>query len=201
MRPILSCATFILSVPFLLFSGEPKSPAPVTVVLDFDQPHSEKSLQAMQGETQAILSESGIHLDWQFRSNQAKQPEFPDVVVVKMKGKCSMDLFPMPLDERGPLAFTYRSDGEMLPFSEVQCDRIRQSIRRVMTGKEYKQGDEILGRALGRVLAHEMYHIFAHNKEHSQEGVTKERLSASQLIAERLQFSHEATERIQVNKK
>jgi hypothetical protein len=100
-----------------------------------------------------------------------------------------MDSFPALLDERGPLAFTFTTDGRILPFGEVKCDRLRDSIKTAMSGADYKQGNQLLGRAMGRVLAHELYHMLAQSKGHAKGGVARESLSARQLIAEQLDFS------------
>ncbi|OYW08704.1 MAG: hypothetical protein B7X34_08155, partial [Acidobacteriia bacterium 12-62-4] len=107
----------------------------------------------------------------------------------KMTGRCEMDAFPALLDERGPLAFTFTTDGRILPFGEVKCDRLRESIKTVMNGGHYSQGNQLLGRAMGRVLAHELYHIIARTKGHGKGGVAKESLSAHQLIADKLDLA------------
>jgi len=39
---------------------------------------------------------------------------------------------PVYLDERGPMAFTHTSDGEVLPFSEVLCDRVGVAAQSAM---------------------------------------------------------------------
>lgn len=40
-----------------------------------------------------------------------------------------MEPVPYRYDERGPLAFTHSVDGEILPFSEVACDKVRSSLQ------------------------------------------------------------------------
>src|SRR5713226_9384363 len=91
----------------------------VTVLLDFDQPHSDDSVRAMRAEAQHLLTGSGIDLDVKLRSEVPANAEFSDVLVFKMTGRCTMDLTPVDLtpvdltpvdpapillDERGPLA-------------------------------------------------------------------------------------------------
>lgn len=89
-------------------------------------------------------------------------------------------MLPMPVgalsDERGPLAMTYSSDGELLHFGEVECDRVRQSLQRVL-GKGYPEKRQAaLGMALGVVMAHEMYHVMANAKSHTGQGITTQSL-------------------------
>jgi hypothetical protein len=105
------------------------------------------------------------------------------MVVLKMSGECTMEAIPAVPDEMGlPLGMTYASDGEILPFGKVDCDRVRQSLQRVLTGG--RRDDVALGRALGRVVAHEMYHMLSHSKAHTASGITRKSLSPRDLAAE-----------------
>jgi hypothetical protein len=90
------------------------------------------------------------------------------------------------LDERGPFAFTHVTNGEILPFAEVACDRVQSSLRAKLAANV---SDEVLGRALARVVAHEIYHIIAKTPHHGDEGVARRGLSSGDLIAESAAFS------------
>jgi hypothetical protein len=58
-----------------------------------------------------------------------------------------------------------------------------------MWGGDFARKDELLGRALGRVLAHELVHMLTKSGEHSREGVQRPALSGKQLIADSLPLS------------
>jgi hypothetical protein len=169
---------------------------PVTVLLQFDQDHSNLSVEEMKRELEAIMGGAGLKFNFRLLRDVSNGDSFNDLVVVKFRGKCRMDHVPMLFDERGPLAFTHSSDGNILPFSEVECDRIRLSISSVMFGEDRKRADLLLGRALGRVVAHEIFHIVAQSKKHGQKGVAKTALSGSQLIADQLPLHKHDIERI-----
>ena len=49
---------------------------------------------------------------------------------------------------------------------------------------------------MGRVLAHEMYHMLAKDKHHTASGVTRESLSARDLTRDEVLFSTAAVESI-----
>lgn len=181
MRKLLTCAAILTC----LSAARAEDPN-VTVLLEFEQPHSSTSLLEMERETQTILKDSGLKLQFRMKQETPTDTVFQDVVVVRMKGQCKMDNFPVLLDERGPLAYTHTTDGEVLPFSEVQCDRIRRSINSAMVGGDRGRADQLFGRAMGRVLAHEMFHIFAQTGQHGKQGVAKTALSGSQLISDSL---------------
>jgi len=57
----------------------------------------------------------------------------------------------------------------------------------------------LLGRALGRVLAHEVVHILSKSGAHGRVGVAKTALSGSQLIAPELRLGAADLERIHVH--
>ncbi len=181
---MLRKALLLFFCPLFLFAENKE----VTIVMQFAEGFSPQALQEMQLEAERIVRKAGFNLAFKHRAEAAQQT-YNDLIFFKMSGRCEMDSFPALLDERGPLAFTFTTDGRILPFGEVKCDRLRDSIKTAMSGADYKQGNQLLGRAMGRVLAHELYHMLAQSKGHAKGGVARESLSARQLIAEQLDFS------------
>jgi hypothetical protein len=94
------------------------------------------------------------------------------------------------------MAFTYSTDGVVQPFSAVACDKVTSAIRPAMSGGDFAKADVLLGRALGRVLAHEVVHMLSKSGEHGRDGVAKTSLSGSQLIAPKLQLGAADLERM-----
>jgi len=171
--------------------GAPAEPNtdPLTIVFRFDGPYSGKSVLEMKRELGTILKDSGIQIDWRDQGDVSASDSFPNLVVVKFRGKCRMEPVPYLYDERGPLAFTYSTDGAVLPFSEIECDKVRSSLRSAMWGGDYKRSDMLFGRALARVLAHELYHVLAKTQSHATQGIAEKALSGAQLVSERLQLN------------
>jgi len=163
----------------------------LTVLVDFEQTPSNESFAEMSREVTHLLGRTGYRLDVQRRSQVADGAEFEDVALVRFKGSCRMSAFPYStfIDERGPLAWSHTVDGEVLPFSEVACDRIRRAVDGAVWGGQRGEREKLFGRALGRVLAHELFHIVARSSSHTKSGVFKESLSGAHLIADRLEFS------------
>jgi len=169
---------------------------PVTILLDFEKPHSQMSLQAMETEVSSLMKATGVAVEWQMKNELPPHVEFAELVVIKLTGYCMTETVPIPMDERGPLAFAHSTDGEVLPFGEVECDRVKTSLRRSLIGLDYRSGDLLLGRALGRILAHEMYHMLANDRKHTKSGVTRESLTADELTANHLDLAAKAVEEI-----
>ena len=188
MRPVWICAFacfFVLSA-----FGEG-----ITIVLDFQGPRSEQSVAEMKREFAGIMKDSTLRFDFRWRS-QASEEALTDLVLVRFTGKCVLEPVGYLYDERGPMAFTYSTDGIVQPFSEVACDKVTSAVRSAMAGSDFANADVLLGRALGRVLAHEVVHMLSKSGAHGRTGVAKSALSGSQLIAPELRLGPEDVERI-----
>lgn len=185
----------------LVLAALPAMSAPkssnLTVVLDFQGRYSPASVEAMKQETQAILKGAGLHLDWKSRE-EASQASSSDLVVVRFNGACELPPPPLydELGEIGPLASTYQTDGEVQPFSDVACDRVGAFVRSGLHGGDFKKGDLLIGRALGRVVAHELVHMLTGAKKHSRDGVFEPGLTVEQLVAGELPLSPADIERL-----
>ena len=188
MRLVSICAIACMAASPVFAEG-------ITIVLDFQGPRSEQSIAEMKREFAGIMKSSPLRFEFLTRA-EAAQTTAPDMVVVKFKGKCVFEPVPYLLDERGPMAFTYSTGGAVQPFSEVACDRVTQAMRSAMAGGDFAKADVLLGRALGRVLAHEVVHILTKSGQHGSAGVAKTALSGSQLIAPELRLEPEDLERI-----
>ncbi|HLH20267.1 MAG TPA: hypothetical protein VKX45_23780 [Bryobacteraceae bacterium] len=185
----------LLCVPALFAAVCAASAAEVTIVFDFDGPHSERSIEQMKREAGDILKEAGLRLEWR-ESGEAARGSYENLVVVHFKGKCMLEPVPMLYDERGPYAFTYNSDGAVLPYSEVECGHVTASVQTAMAGDDFGRPDFLMGRALGRVVAHELVHILTRSGVHGRDGVAQPAFSGRELIGAPLRLSREDVERL-----
>jgi hypothetical protein len=179
----------------MLGCGAILSAADVTVVLQFDGPQQERSVEQMKRETEQIVKDAGLRLEWRARDEVGREV-FPNLVVVRFKGKCVLEPVPALYDERGPFAFTYNADGQVLPFSEVDCNHVRASVQSAMGGDDFGRPDYLMGRALGRVVAHELVHILARTGSHGREGVAQPAFSGKDLIGPPLRLSRDDVDRL-----
>jgi hypothetical protein len=188
MRHVKICACLLAAIALPAIAKPPATGADVTVIVNFKSTFSAPAIQYMQREVELILKSSGVSLDWRSRS-EAADTTFNDLVVMTFKGACVFNPMPVLYDELGPYALTRTTGGEVQPFGEVDCDHVVSSLRTAMAGEDYGKADMLLGRALGRVVAHELVHMLTKSKVHGREGVEKAALSARQLIAETLPLS------------
>jgi hypothetical protein len=148
----------------------------------------------MERETARIALQAGIQVQFvDFREAAGRQ--FGDLVVFRMRGDC---VVPARATESGggALASAAFADGKVLPFGEVFCAKVGEALRRTMGGSDFARAELLLGRALGRVVAHELYHMAANTRHHGKDGIAKEALSARQLMSERLEFAEEDSARM-----
>ena len=192
-----SCFTPLLCVCFGCLTHAANSPS-IAVFVDFENAPSEETVSQMKTEVAAILHASGLDLDWRSLNNRADHETFLDLAVVRFTGWCqvrnpAMDSELGPAMERVPLATTAISDGHTLPFSDVRCDEVRRFLAPNLALANPRKRDAIYGKALGRVVAHELYHVFAATEKHSKAGVARESHSRRDLTGKRFRFSENET--------
>jgi hypothetical protein len=198
MRPVYACVCmwFGLVAPILANSPgdevdilpfHPASPD-VTVILDIKGQFSPDAIRQMQHEANRIIGSANIVLDWR-TVDEAAAGNFRDLVVFTFNGSCALNSGPVPQWAPGAYAFTHSADGEVQPFGEVDCDRVANSVKTASASEDRTNPDLLIGRALGRVVAHELVHMLTKSSEHGNEGVQKASLSGRQLISASLPLS------------
>jgi hypothetical protein len=195
MRPLPVC--LLLAISTLGRAAAPDVPPvpDVTVIVDVKGTYSEAAFREMRREAGQIVQSSGVRLGWKTRS-EAENATFNDLVVMTFRGACAFDPAAPIYDELGPLAITRTANGEVQPFGEVNCNRVGNAIRPAMFGEDYSKGDLLFGRALGRVVAHELVHMLTRSGQHAREGVQKAALSGKQLISTSLPLDADDVDRL-----
>ncbi len=156
--------------------------------MDFDSVPGQAAMSAMEQEVDKLLKPSGISLDWRLTRENRGDRTFASLVVLRFKGSCKADRAPEAGSDFGSfgeshtLASTKVADGKVLPFSEVQCDQVRSALRFLHPGAGLRERQLALGRALGRVVAHELYHIFARTTGHGAHGLAQPSQSLEDLV-------------------
>jgi hypothetical protein len=186
MRHLVASAVLLMTG-ITAFGRDPANGA--VVLLDFRDEFSAKAVEAMQSELTKLMKPAGLVFSYRLGSELGPDASPTDIIVVRFNGACRRDVLPPVFDERGAFAYTHVSNGEILPFAEVACDRVHSSVKS-LTGKLIaKVSDELLGRALARVVAHELYHIVTRTAHHGSEGVAARGLTSSDLVARNLSFA------------
>jgi hypothetical protein len=158
----------------------------IGVFFEFEGLPPQLTIDTMQREVQSIMGPAGLVFSWHPLGSPGSQSTFVDLVVVKFKGSCSGTLPPYmrngPGAEPVPLASTPVSDGHVLHFSEVRCDELRHYLSGAATLLNEDGRSRLYGRALGRIVSHEMWHIFAETEKHASGGVAQAWHSREELV-------------------
>ena len=170
----------------------------VAVFIDFESEPSEESVSEMKAEVSSILAPSGIILDWHSLAENFEFKSYPDLVVFKFHGSCqvrnpAMDSELGPAMEHIALASTSVESGHVLPFSDVRCDEIRRFLAQNLAGTKRPKRESMYGKALGRVVAHELFHMLAATEKHGKQGVARASHSRLDLTEKTFNFSDHET--------
>jgi hypothetical protein len=161
--------------------------APIALYSQFQQEPPAGVLQAIREELSSIMGPMGLRFEWRPLSMVRGQEVAVELAVITFKGHCDLSHFAPHATHSGPLGWTHISEGAILPFADIDCDGIRSFVQAGLLGVRAEQRDAMFGRAVGRVLAHELYHIFA-NTQHHGSGVGKAAYTVANLLDTDFQF-------------
>jgi len=161
--------------------------APLRLFEDFESQPLELVRTSIQEEVDVIMSPIGWTFAWKPLSGAAGDVSIT-LAVVRFNGTCSgQNLSNLP-----PLRFvlgeTHTDAGSILPFADINCDAIRTLLAPGLFKLDQRQRDAVFGRAVGRVVAHELYHIFGNTSRHAARGVGEATYSARELLADEFRF-------------
>jgi hypothetical protein len=168
------------------------APPRIGVFLNFHEHASRQTIRAMQREVTAILGVTGAEFSWLALNQDAQSETFDDLAVLQFEGSCeASDGVATEMPHGLALGSTELSEGEVSPYTSVHCGHIALCLRTSLA--ESGAGREALfGRALGRVVAHELYHILAKTREHTRTGVTAALQTPYDLLRDHCQLDRRA---------
>uniref|UniRef100_Q01ZN0 Cytochrome c domain-containing protein n=1 Tax=Solibacter usitatus (strain Ellin6076) TaxID=234267 RepID=Q01ZN0_SOLUE len=180
MKPALWCLAFgILPLPGQV--------AALAVYTEFQHTPNAAVVDSMHAEVDSIILPLGLGLEWRSLDGHGDQVS-GELAVVSFKGTCDSGAQPSHADDSRSLGWTHISDGQILPFTDVDCDRIRAFVRTRINGSDPNDRDRLLGRAVGRVLAHELYHILARRSHHGSGSVDRPEYASRDLVSDDFQL-------------
>ena len=162
---------------------------PVAVYLDFDKPPLPAVLEAMEKEAAHVLSPVGIDVSWRLVSQNQGNESFARLAVIRFTGTCAPEGSLPATEDVLVLGNTAVVSGHVLPFSQVHCDAVRRVMPDIEFAPDRLVGDAALGRVLGRVMAHELYHAVLGTTHHAASGLAKAVQSTDDLKSDALSFN------------
>ena len=182
---------FLLALSALFAFGGTRdgSSAPLRIYTEYDKTPPSAVEGALRLELGRLVSPIGLNTEWKSLSDPRSGDSAPALVVISFKGRCDTVSLEPRRSSPGALAWTHISDGQILPFIDVDCEKTRQFLQLGLLRFDGGLRDGILGRALARLVAHEMYHVFAETTHHGKEGVAEPSCTATELLSDDFRFA------------
>jgi hypothetical protein len=157
-----------------------------------------KSIKVFQHELSAIMRSARFRVEWREVGTPPRDVGSATVAVVELRGACSPvgDRVASPLVPESSLASSAISDGRVLPFSWVNCATLTRMLTPALAAQRPSGRDYLYGRAIARVVAHELYHVITNLREHDASGVAKPSFTVDDLMAGHFEFGREATAKL-----
>ena len=184
-KVVLSCLA-LAALPAL--GDERLVELPAVLYSTFQQPTPIAVRHALEDEVESIMGPLGRHFVWRSLAGVNGHEVSSELAVLTFKGQCNVQGLTLKEIHPGALGWTHVSDGAILPFSEIDCDRIRLFVQKELLYRKPAEREEVFGRALARVVVHELYHIFANTPHHSSDGVAKAAYTVQELLSDDFVF-------------
>jgi hypothetical protein len=105
------------------------------------------------------------------------------LVTVDLTGSCNAKDERI-LDKPEPLGYVVATDGSISPHMFVSCRAILHAIRPLIMDLPIRHQNELLARAIVRVIQHELRHILEQTADHLGSGIFKAHLQSMELISQ-----------------
>jgi hypothetical protein len=172
----------------------------LSVYLNAGTNQSAPTVSFMRKEAESLLRTAGYSVEW--RDAKARPAGgSADLVFVDLGGVCTAPMGPMPGspapdDNQPSLASTDLEDGVVLPFSRIDCTALTRVLSAMFAREAPARRTYLYGRAMGRLVAHELYHVLAQTRDHAAAGIGKPCFTAADLVTDRFEFESVALARL-----
>lgn len=185
-----------LALPALACAEVYPEPASIAVYLGVDQQSSTSSLNGMKREVEALLKPAGIRIDWRYidQANTIEE-DHGNLYVLRVRGTCSTEKLHLLYSELGPygdvavLGSASTVGHKVQPFGNVECDPLRRSLATSLRGQPTSKRDDMFGKVLGRVMAHELFHMITGQSKHTDHGLFRSSQNVRDLATRDFQFT------------
>jgi hypothetical protein len=158
-------------------------------------------LAFMRKEAESLMRTAGYSLEWRDAKARRLNEDAANLVFVDLTGVCAVSMNPIPGapppdDNQPSLASTAVEDGLVLPFSRIDCSALTRELSTMFAHQPPARRTYLYGRAMGRLLAHELYHVLAQTRDHAAAGIGKPCFTALDLLTDRFEFESVALARL-----
>lgn len=188
VAPFFLALLFLAAMPFANGADVPKGDDQVLVLFQLQYPVPEDYWSEVTKELKKELPKDFWDRTSWVQVNPQKSVSYaghPEVLNVSFSGRCGtvqQDTRVVP----GPLGWVLDVDGEIQPFIHISCERIADSVSLLLLSQPRTTERQLLARATGRVMAHEILHVLKQSPAHAHSGVLKSALAPEELTEDSL---------------
>jgi hypothetical protein len=157
-----------------------------------------RTLEVMKQELAPLMLSAGYQVEWR---ESPHDTDASSLVVLELRGTCAAPAGAIPLQalDAKDLASSATSAGAVLPFSSINCDGLTRMLAPALSAEAPARRDFLYGRAMARLMAHELYHILANTRDHERSGIAKPHFSLADLTGESLDFDRGALTKLGIS--
>jgi hypothetical protein len=150
------------------------------------------TVEYMKRELAPVLQNAGYRLTW----NDPKHPDLigqaSTLVILELRGVCALPPGGGRLEPAvyngASLAETVVSPQGVTRFVTVNCANLTRMTGPVLSAEPGAQREFLYGRAMARVVAHELYHVLMDTTDHGRNGLSRSNFTISDLLDEVFRF-------------
>jgi hypothetical protein len=136
-----------------------------------------RPLEFMKAEAGRLMRDAGYRVEF----TSARPTTDSALVVLELHGTCAAGT---AAGKAGALASTALSDGQVIPFASVDCAGLSRVLATALANEPGARRDFLYGRAMARLIAHELYHVLGKTTSHTPSGFTRACLHVNDLLGE-----------------
>lgn len=155
----------------------------LAVIIDADTPLAADTRMELVRELGELLAPAGVRVDVQDSAPVNWLGTSVAVAYVTLHGVCPVEVARFSMPALGALGWVARIDGVVQPFIHVDAGAAAAHIGPLFVRGQEALARMLLGRALARVIMHELLHWLTQSAEHGEGPLFQPAVSASTLIA------------------
>ena len=160
---------YVVCVAWLAVAGVLPAQDPVVVLLQFDQKPSLPVVNSLHEELESLFEGAGIRLDLRHIETRPLRRKSERAAVVHFSKGCAPPIVIRRREaEVRALAHVHQAGKRVLDLVEVNCRNVSEYISTAITTSDLGRLDTLYGRALARVVSHELLHWMLNERNHSK---------------------------------
>ena len=152
----------------------------------------------VQEELAAIMIPMGMVVYWRAFEDSQTDQWWHQIATIHFKGHCDASNLRVHPPQARVFGETCLSGGKVIPYAVVYCDAIRASLASSLISMEPRNRTIVFGRAVSRVLAHELYHVLTRTTERRSGGLGAASFTPQSLVADEFRFHGRDLQRLRL---